>query len=54
MTGTFKQIQCEPPCGFTVKSHDEKELIEFVRQHAKKAHNLTISEKDVRGKMTSV
>lgn len=54
MTGNFTQVQCDPPCGFMVKSHDEKEVIEIVTQHAKKAHNLTISEKDVRDKMKSV
>ncbi len=53
MAGTFKKVECESPCGFTVKSHDEKEVIEFVRQHAKKAHNMDISEKDIRSKMRS-
>jgi len=54
MTGNFKQVQCDPPCGFTVKSHDEKELIEIVKQHAKKAHDMSITEKDVRDKIKSV
>lgn len=54
MTGTFKQVQCDSPFGFMVKSHDEKELIEIVKQHAKKAHDLTITEKDERDKIKSV
>ncbi len=52
MAGTFKKVECDPPCGFMVKSHDETEIIELVKQHAKKAHNLAISEKDVKAKMT--
>jgi len=51
MTGTLKKVQCDPPCGFMVKSRDEKELIEIVRQHANKAHGLTITGKDVRAKI---
>ncbi len=54
MSGKFKLVQCEDPCGFMVKSHDEKELVDIVRQHANRAHGLTISEKDVRDKMKSV
>ncbi len=54
MSGTFKKISCEPPCGFEVKSHDEKEVIELARQHAKKAHNKDVPEKDIRSKMQSV
>lgn len=48
---TLKKLECDPTCGFMVRSHDEKELIEIVRQHAKKSHNLTITEKDIRDKM---
>lgn len=51
MTGTLKKIECDPTCGFMVKSHDEKELIDIVTRHAKESHNMTISEKDVKGKI---
>jgi predicted small metal-binding protein len=51
MTGKLKKIECEPTCGFMIRSHDEKELIDFVTQHAKKSHNMSVSEKDIRGKM---
>lgn len=53
MTGTFKKVECDPPCGFMVKSHDEKEVIDLVKQHVKKIHNKDIAEKDIRSKIRS-
>ncbi len=53
MTGNLKKVECDPKCGFMVRSHDEKEIIELVTQHAKKSHNMTITEKEVRTKMLS-
>ncbi len=51
MTGTFKKVECDPPCGFMVKSHDEREIIDLVKQHAKRAHKMNVAEKDIRSKM---
>ncbi len=51
MTGTLKKIECDPTCGFMIRSHDEKELVDIVTRHAKKAHNMNIPEKDVREKI---
>jgi len=51
MEGNYKKVECDPKCGFAVKSHDEKEVIEIVKQHAKNFHNMTITEEDVRAKM---
>ena len=51
MTLKMKKIECDPACGFMIKSHDEKELIEVVKAHAKKAHNMTITDKDVKDKI---
>ncbi len=51
MTGTLKKIECDPTCGFMIRSHDEKELIDIVTRHAKKSHNMNISEKDVKEKI---
>jgi len=45
----LKKIECEPKCGFLVRGHDEKEVVEIALQHAKKAHKMNITEKDVRG-----
>jgi predicted small metal-binding protein len=48
MTGTLKKIECDPKCGFMVRSHDEKEIVDLTIQHAKKSHNETLSENDVK------
>jgi predicted small metal-binding protein len=47
----LKKIECDPKCGFLVQSHDEKEIVEIALQHAKKAHKMNITEKDVKGMM---
>jgi predicted small metal-binding protein len=49
MAKDLKKVECDPTCGFMVRSHDEKELVEIVTKHAKKAHNMTITEKDAKG-----
>jgi predicted small metal-binding protein len=48
MTETLKKIECDPKCGFMVRSHDEKELVEIATEHAKKFHNMTLPEKDIK------
>ena len=48
MTGHLKKVECDPKCGFMIRSHDEKEVIAAAIQHAKKSHNETLSEKEVR------
>jgi predicted small metal-binding protein len=51
MSDTLKKIECDSTCGFMVRSHDEKELIEIATQHAKKSHNMTVAEKDIKAKI---
>ena len=51
MAETMKKVECDSPCNFSVKSHDEKEIIEIVKQHGKKMHNMTISDKDIKSMM---
>jgi predicted small metal-binding protein len=48
MAAQMKKIECPSPCNFSVKSHDEKELVEIAMQHAKKSHNMSITEQDVK------
>jgi len=48
MATQLKKIECPAPCSFSVKSHDEKEIIELAMQHAQKKHNMKISEKEVK------
>jgi predicted small metal-binding protein len=47
----LKKVECDPKCGFAIQSHDEKEVVDIALQHAKKAHSMNITEKDVRGMM---
>jgi len=49
MKTALKKLQCDPVCGFMIRSHDEKELIEIALEHAKKFHKeIKITEKDVK------
>jgi len=49
------QIQCDPICGFVVKSHDDKEAIKISMAHAKEKHNMTnVKESDVKKMMKEI
>jgi predicted small metal-binding protein len=48
MTQQMKILECPAPCDFSVKSHDEKEIIVMTIQHAKISHNRTISDEEVK------
>jgi len=48
MAEKMKKLECPAPCNFSIKSHDEKEIIEMAIQHAKKSHKMTISEQEVK------
>ncbi len=47
----LKKVERDPKCGFMIRSHDKKEVIRNVIKHAKKSHNMTITEKEVRDMM---
>lgn len=51
MAAKLKKIECDPKCGFQVQSHDEKEIVDIAIQHAKKSHNMAITEKEIKGMM---
>ena len=51
MAEKLKKIECDPKCGFMVQSHEEKELIEIAKEHAKKFHNLTATDEQVKAMM---
>ena len=53
MAETLKQIECDPKCGFLVRSHDEKEVIRIGIEHAKKAHGMDVTEKDAKEMMNA-
>lgn len=35
-------------CEFMIRSENDDELIEFVREHAEDAHDMSVSEDDIR------
>lgn len=47
MAGTLKRIECDPKCGFIVQSHDDKEVVEIAREHAKKFHSETLCDEEI-------
>jgi predicted small metal-binding protein len=52
--GALKTFACPDPCNFQVTSRDEKEITQASIAHVKKHHNMTMTEKDVMAKMTTV
>lgn len=49
----LKSVSCDPKCGFEIKSHDEKEIVSIVKNHAKNSHKMSINDNDVRKMMKS-
>jgi predicted small metal-binding protein len=45
----LKKIECDPKCGFMVRSHDESEVVKIAMKHAKKSHDMDVTESDARG-----
>ena len=50
----LKNISCDPMCGFSLTSHDEKELLSMVGQHVKKVHKKDVPSSELRKMMKSV
>jgi len=48
---TIKSVSCDPACGFSVRSHDDAELVAIVKEHAKKHHSMDMKDEDVRKMM---
>lgn len=40
-------IDCDPTCGFMVRSHDKSETMDMARRHVKNAHNKDVPESEV-------
>jgi len=54
MEGELKKISCAPECGFSVQSHNEAEVMEIAKKHAKESHNKDVSDEDLKGKLEKV
>jgi predicted small metal-binding protein len=52
--GPLKSISCDPGCGFSIQSRDEKEIFSVVKNHVKKVHHMDITEKKAKEMMKTV
>lgn len=50
----LKQINCGPECGFLMRSHDEKEIIEATKKHVKQFHGQDMSEAEIKKDLENV
>lgn len=44
---TLWEVDCSTECGFMVREHNQKSLINAVQGHLKNVHNTTKTDKDV-------
>ena len=49
----MKSITCDPSCGFMVRSHDEKEVMQAGRYHVEKVHGHKASDKEIKAMIKS-
>lgn len=47
----LKSAECDPACGFMVRSHDEAEVMSVIKEHANKVHNMDMTDAQVKGMM---
>ncbi|MFN3480281.1 MAG: DUF1059 domain-containing protein [Thermodesulfovibrionales bacterium] len=47
MAEKLYSIECDPKCGFIIKSHDKEEVIEIAKRHGKEKHKMDITDKDI-------
>ena len=54
MNTKIKAIDCDPECGFMIKSHDEKEVIMVAKEHVKTKHDMDVSDMDMQKKIKTI
>lgn len=55
MKGKLSQLECDPACGFMVRSHDEREALDLGMKHVRRAHpDMKMSESDLKKMMKKV
>ncbi|MDA8156912.1 MAG: DUF1059 domain-containing protein [Actinomycetota bacterium] len=50
----LKQIDCGPECGFLIRSHDEKEIIELTKKHVKQYHGMDMTDQEIKKDIETV
>jgi len=48
MNEKMASIECDPSCGFMVRSHNEREVVDFTKSHVKKAHKKKASDAELK------
>ena len=46
------KIECDPSCGFMVRSANKKEVTEIAQKHAKTVHQTEMSDEEAESKLT--
>ena len=48
------EIACDPMCGFSIRSHDEKEVIDMAGKHVKTKHKMNTTPAELKKMMKSM
>ena len=49
------ELECDPACGFLVRSHDEKEVMKLAKSHVAAKHSdMKVSESELKGMIRPV
>ena len=54
MKEKLKSISCDPICGFSVTSHNEKELLGIAKKHTKAVHKMDMPNTEIKKLMKTV
>lgn len=54
MDTKIKAIECDPDCGFMIKSHDEEEVVMVAKEHVKTKHDMDVADTEMRKKMKTM
>lgn len=46
--GPLKSLSCGSPCDFAITSRDESEIVAVAKDHIKKHHNMSPSDKEIK------
>lgn len=47
MARDMYQVECEPECGFMIRSHDRDEIADMTMRHANERHQEQFTRQDV-------
>ncbi len=50
----LRQIECNPPCGFLVRSQDADELVALMGAHVERSHGARMGVSEIRRMMVMV